>query len=60
MDEGQRASRIPTEVRISIADAEEALRYWLSNVVLRNEVEIETLEFSQRGNVFKIKLGRGG
>ena len=58
MGEYEEKSSIPTELEISIAGAEEALRYWLSNVVLRNEVRIESVQFSQKDNGFKIRLER--
>ena len=51
------STKIPTKLSITIASANEAIRYWLQEVVLQSDVRIEKVTFTQADH-FTIELGR--
>ena len=46
-----------TTITLTIAEANEAVEYWLSNVVFRSDVKIKQIDFSEHEH-FRIKLQR--
>jgi hypothetical protein len=46
-------SKTPIEIGMSIASINEAVRYWLSNVVFRDDVIIENISFNERDHFTK-------
>ncbi len=48
-------TKVPIEMHITIASAEEAIEYWLSNVVFKDSVKIEKVSFSEKDH-FSIKF----
>ena len=47
-----------TTITLTIAEANEAIEYWLSNVVFRDDVKIKQIDFSEQGAHFKINFQR--
>ena len=52
-------SKLPVEMNMSIASVNEAIEYWLQNVVFKEDVKIEKVEFLQHPDyMFRITLDR--
>ena len=50
-------NRLPTQMNITIASATAAIEYWLQNVVLRSEVKVSKVSFTQNTH-FTIEFDR--
>jgi len=51
-------TRLPVELTLTIASAQDAIEYWLTHVVLKEEVAIEKVDFDTHENLFSVKLKR--
>ena len=50
-------NNVPTTMNITIASANDAIAYWLSNAILQSDVKIKEISFTEKDH-FKITFDR--
>lgn len=50
-------NNVPTKMAITVANAKDAIEYWLNNAVLQGDVKIENISYSEKDH-FTITIDR--